>query len=504
MQPKNIGELAEWSMAAVLKTVELKGSGGSNPSLSAKKRLIFQTLFDFSLYLHTMKAREHFGGRAAVIMALAGSAIGLGNIWRFPYVVGQNGGAAFVFVYILATIFLSLPIFFAESVIGRRSRANCRGALATLAPGTKWHLFGLLSVITPLLIVSYYSVVGGWSLDYLYKAATLSFTGGSGIAGGSFGSFVSSTWEPLIAHTLFLLICIGIIFGGVRKGIGKVSKIGMPILFLLIVVIVIYAVSLPGAGKGVDYLLHPDFSKITGKTVLDAIGQSFYSLSLGMGIIITYSSYVQKEENLLVTGFGTATADLLFAMLAGMAIMPAVFAAGIAPESGPGLIFDTLPYIFSSMAQQMPVLTAIVAILFFLTVLFAAVTSAVSLLEVGVAYLSEEFKMSRIKAGILVFLFAWVLGVICSLSFGPLADIQIFGLGIFDILDKFCSNILLIIGGLLCVIFVGWKMKRADVYDEFTNGGAKKFNGKIFSSIYFVIRYLAPVAVLMVFLSSVL
>ena len=450
-----------------------------------------------------MKAREHFGGRAAVIMALAGSAIGLGNIWRFPYVVGQNGGAAFVFVYILATILLSLPIFFAESVIGRRSRANCRGALATLAPGTKWHLFGLLSVITPMLIVSYYSVVGGWSLDYLYKAVTLSFTSGSGGTEG-FGSFVSSTWEPLIAHTLFLLISIGIIFGGVRKGIGKVSKIGMPILFVLVVAIVIYAVSLPGAGKGVEYLLHPDFSKITGKTVLDAIGQSFYSLSLGMGIIITYSSYVQKEENLLATGFGTATADLLFAMLAGMAIMPAVFASGIAPESGPGLIFDTLPFIFSSMALKMPVLTSIVAILFFLTVLFAAVTSAVSLLEVGVAYLSEEFKMSRRKAGILVFIFTWILGVICSLSFGPLADVQIFGLGLFDLLDKFCSNILLIIGGLLCVIFVGWKMKRADVYDEFTNGGTKRLNARVFNAIYFVIRYLAPIAVLMVFFSSVL
>lgn len=436
-------------------------------------------------------------------MALAGSAIGLGNIWRFPYVVGQNGGAAFVFVYILATILLSLPIFFAESVIGRRSRANCRGALATLAPGTKWHLFGLLSVITPMLIVSYYSVVGGWSLDYLYKAVTLSFTSGSGGTEG-FGSFVSSTWEPLIAHTLFLLISIGIIFGGVRKGIGKVSKIGMPILFVLVVAIVIYAVSLPGAGKGVEYLLHPDFSKITGKTVLDAIGQSFYSLSLGMGIIITYSSYVQKEENLLATGFGTATADLLFAMLAGMAIMPAVFASGIAPESGPGLIFDTLPFIFSSMALKMPVLTSIVAILFFLTVLFAAVTSAVSLLEVGVAYLSEEFKMSRRKAGVLVFIFAWILGVICSLSFGPLADVQIFGLGLFDLLDKFCSNILLIIGGLLCVIFVGWKMKRADVYDEFTNGGTKRLNARVFNAIYFVIRYLAPIAVLMVFFSSVL
>ena len=437
-----------------------------------------------------MNKRENFGGRAAVIMALAGSAIGLGNIWRFPYIVGQNGGAAFVFIYIIATIVLSLPIFLAESVIGRRSRANCRGALAALAPGTKWHLFGLLCVITPMLIVSYYSVVGGWSLDYLYKAVTLSLTTD---AGGSFSSFAASVWEPVAAHTLFLLICIGIIFGGVRKGIGKVSQIGMPILFVLIVVIVIYSLSLPGSGKGLAYLLQPDFSRITAKTVLDAIGQSFYSLSLGMGIIITYSSYVQKSENLVVTGFGTATADLLFAMLAGMAIMPAVFAAGIAPASGPGLIFDTLPYIFTSMGQHMPVLSAAAAILFFLTVLFAAVTSAVSLLEVGVAYLSEEFRMSRLKAGVLVFLFVWVVGILCSLYSG-----------VFDTLDKFCSNVLLIVGGLLCVIFVGWKMKRADVWDELTNGGSKRFNTRIFGPVYFIIRYLAPIAVLLVFLSTVL
>ena len=401
-------------------------------------------------------------------------------------------------VYILASIFLSLPIFFAESVIGRRSRANCRGAMTVLAPGSKWHFFGLLCVLTPLLIVSYYSVVGGWSLNYLSKAATLS------LGEGSFGSFVSSTWGPLIAHSVFLLMCIAIIFGGVRKGIGKVSKIGMPILFLMIVVIAAYSLSLPGSGKGVTYLLSPDFSKISAKMVLEAIGQSFYSLSLGMGIIITYSSYVQKSENLLVTGAGTAISDMLFAMLAGMAIMPAVFASGIAPGSGPGLIFDTLPYIFNSMEQHAPITTTIVAVLFFLTVLFAAVTSAVSLLEVGVAYLSEEFKISRIKSGIIVFAFVWVLGILCSLGFGPLAEVKLFGYGIFDLLDKFCSNILLIAGGILCVFFVGWKMKRADVYDEFTNSGTKRFNVFIFKSLYFIIRYIAPVAMILVFLSNII
>lgn len=446
--------------------------------------------------------KESFGGRAAAIMALAGSAIGLGNIWRFPYVAGQHGGAAFIFVYILASIILSLPIFFAESIIGRRSGANCRGALARLAPGTKWHIFGLLSVFIPTLIVSYYSVVGGWSLDYLFKAMTLSFTTGDGAP--SFGSFVSSASEPILAHSVFLLLSVIILLGGVRKGIGMVSKYGIPLLFLIIVAITIYSLTLPGAEKGVAYLLAPDFSKITAHTCLEAVGQSFYSLSLGMGIIVTYSSYVNKSENLLVVGGCTAISDVLFAMLAGLAIMPAVFSAGIEPGSGAGLIFDTLPYIFHSMSQSLPILTPIVAILFFLTVLFAAITSAVSLLEVGVAYLSQEFSMHRRNAVAIVALFVWVLGILCSLSFGPLSGFTIFGLSIFDVMDKFCSNILLIIGGLLFVVFVGWQMKKPEVWDEFTNGGTKKLNVAIFGVVYFIIRYLAPVTVLLVFLSNIL
>lgn len=447
--------------------------------------------------------RDSFGGRWAVIMALAGSAIGLGNIWRFPYVAGQNGGGAFILVYIIATIILSLPIFFAESIIGRRSGANCRGAMKKLASGTRWHLFGLLSVITPILIVSYYSVVGGWSLDYLFKALTLSFTT-AGDYVPSFGVFASSTREPLLAHTAFLLLCVLILVGGIRKGIGRVSKFGMPILFLTIVAIAIYSLTLPGAGAGAGYLLKPDFSKISAHTCLEAIGQSFYSLSLGMGIVITYSSYVKKEENLLMVGAGTAVSDLFFAMLSGLAIMPAVFAAGIAPGSGPGLIFDTLPYIFSSMSESLPLVTPIVAVLFFLTVLFAAVTSAVSLLEVGVAYLSEEFHMRRRKAITIVALFVWIAGGLCSMSLGQLSGIKIFGLNIFDALDKFCSNILLIAGGLLCVIFVGWKMKREDVRDEFTNGGQKKLNSRVFGAVYFVIRYLAPLTVLAIFASNII
>ena len=446
--------------------------------------------------------RDSFSGRATAIMALAGSAIGLGNIWRFPYVVGQNGGAAFIFVYILATLLLSLPIFFAEAIIGRRSGANCRGAMAKLAPGTHWHFFGLFCVLTPLLIVSYYSVVGGWSLDYLFKAMTLSFTSGGDIP--SFGDFVSSASEPLLAHSVFLLLCVVILLGGVKKGIGRVSKFGMPLLFLMVLAIAVFSLTLPGASEGAKYLLYPDFSKITARTCLEAVGQSFYSLSLGMGIIITYSSYIKKSENLMTVGVGTAFSDLLFAMLAGLSVMPAVFAAGIAPGSGPGLIFDTLPYIFSSMSASIPILTSVVAVLFFLTVLFAAITSAVSLMEVGVAFLSEEFSMKRHKAVILIALFVWSLGALCSLSLGPLSDVNIFGLSLFDALDKLCSNVLLIIGGLVAVLFVGWKMRKEDVFDEFTGGGRLRAGRRVFGAVYFVVKYLAPITVVMVFVSNII
>ena len=265
-----------------------------------------------------MAARENFGSRAAVIMAMAGSAIGLGNIWRFPYLAGENGGAAFIIIYIVFTLILSLPIFLAESVLGRRSGTNSRAAISSLIPGRAGRWLGMLTVITPLWIVSYYSVVGGWSLDYLSQALRLSFihTPPEQLT-GFFEAFIGRTWVPLLCHLGFLLVTVVIVALGVKGGIEKFSKICIPVLFLLIVLITVYSLSLPGASKGVEYLVKPDFSKVTGHTFLDALGQSFYSLSLGMGIIITYSSYVSKKENLMVAGLGTSVCDLLFAYLAG-------------------------------------------------------------------------------------------------------------------------------------------------------------------------------------------
>lgn len=452
-----------------------------------------------------MKERENFGSRMAVIMALAGSAIGLGNIWRFPYLVGQNGGAAFVIIYIVATLVISLPIFFAEFVVGRRSGANCRGAFLTLAPDSKWPWLGFLMVFTPMWIVSYYSVVGGWSLEYLLQAVRLDFIHTDpDTMSGSFEHFISRAKAPLACHLAFLAITVTIVALGVKSGIEKFSKICLPVLFALVVIIAVYSVTLPGAQKGVAYLFKPDFSKVTVHTCLDAVGQSFYSLSLGMGIVITYSSYVSKQENVLVSGVGTAVSDLLFALLAGVAIMPAVFAAGIEPASGPGLIFDTLPYIFAQMGLQMPWISSVVAILFFVTILFAALTSSVSLIEVGVAYLTEERGFKRGWACAFLFVLTGAVGGVCSLSFGPLAGTKVFGLGLFDFADTFASNVLLTLGGLLVVLFVGWKMSRADVFDEFTNGGTKVRNVRLFNYFWFLIRYVAPIGVAVLFLSNVL
>ena len=452
-----------------------------------------------------MKQRENFGSRMAVIMAFAGSAIGLGNIWRFPYLVGQDGGAAFVVIYVLATLFISLPIFFAESVVGRRTGANCRGAFIELGKGTAWPYLGFLMVFTPLWIVSYYSVVGGWSLEYLIQAVRLDFIHTAPDAmSGSFERFISRTWAPLGFHLAFLAVTVAIVALGVKSGIEKFSKICLPVLFALVVLIAVYSLTLPGAQKGLAYLFKPDFSKVTIGTCLDALGQSFYSLSLGMGIIITYSSYVSKKENLMASGVGTAVSDMLFAILAGVAIMPAVFAAGIEPGSGPGLIFDTLPYIFAQMGLQMPWISSLAAILFFLTILFAALTSSISLIEVGVAYLTEERGFKRGWACVFLFVVTGALGGLCSLSFGPLADVKVFGMGFFDLFDTVASNVLLTVGGLLVVLFVGWKMPKAEVFDELTNGGTKRRNVRLFNFFYFLIRYVAPVGVAILILSNLL
>lgn len=441
-----------------------------------------------------MAQRETFGNRFAIIMAMAGSAVGLGNIWRFPYIVGEGGGAAFIIVYLVSTLLLSLPVFLSENIIGRSAKAGNFGALEKLAPGTRWKWLGFLTVLTPLIIVSYYSVVGGWSFEYLLKACTLSF-GADDIdsISGMFSEFTSSTWGPLACHTVFLAATCLIVLGGVKKGIEKFASITMPMLLVLIIMIMIYSLTLPGASAGIEYMIKPDFSKLDGRAIASAMGQSFFSLSLGTGSILTYASYVKKEENILASGLGTAGFDLLFAMVAGFAVMPAVFAAGIQPEAGPGLVFETLPYIFASLGAEVPWLSAIISILFFLTIFVAALTSSISMIEVGTAFLTEQKGLSRKTAIALLFCGTWVLGIVCALS-----------TGLFDFCDKLSSNYLMAFGGLLFTIFTGWKMSRSRVWEEFTSDGLHSFNSKLFSLVYFLIKWVAPLGIIVIFITNLI
>ena len=446
-------------------------------------------------------SRDSFGSRFGALVAMAGSAVGLGNLWRFPYLVGENGGAAFILVYILLSFMICLPIFVSEFVLGRRSQKNAFAAFRDLSGGSAWKWVGFMAIIVPLIVLSYYSVIGGWSIEYLLKYVTFSFTAGETQSAMStmFGDFVSSTWGPIACLTAFLLATTVIVMVGIKDGIEKFSKIMMPLLFFIVLAIAVYSLTLPGAGKGVDYLFNPDFSKIDGKSIAAALGQAFFSLSLGFGTILTYASYVDKKENIMFQSTATAVSDLLFALIAGVAIMPAVFAFGIDPQSGPGLVFETLPYVFSQMPAG-----GFIAILFFLALLVAALTSSISMLEVAVAFLVEEKKFSRLAACAVLFTLCMVVAVLCSLSFGTLADVKLSGRTIFDFFDNLSSNILMTLGSLLTVIFVGWRMKKTDIYDEFTNGGTLSTNAKIFGVLWFLIRYICPVGVAVVFLMGVL
>ena len=444
-----------------------------------------------------MEKRDSFASSFGVLVAMAGSAVGLGNLWRFPYLVGTNGGAAFIIIYLAIVFVLALPIMYAEFVVGRRAQSNVFGAFKKLAPGSKWGIIGVLAIVCCILIVSFYSVVGGWTLDYLVKSVTGEFSAVSTGFDAMFEQSVTSNLRPLFYMLLFVGISAAVLLAGVKDGIEKYSKVLMPLLFLMVVVIAIRSVTLPGAAGGVDFLFKPDFSKVTANTFLDALGQAFFSLSVGFGIIFTYASYVNKNENVVKMSIQTSIADTLFAILAGVAIMPAVFSFGISPGQGPGLVFVTLPYVFA----QLP-LGSVMAAIFFFVLFVAAMTSAISLLEVAVAYVIEEFKISRKASVLLVVGIVLFLGVFCSLSQGVLGDVKIFGNNIFDLFDKTTANILIPVGALLIVLFAGWRMKREDFIDEITSGGKHKFNPLYLKVVIFSVRYLAPVVIAVIMLRT--
>ena len=449
----------------------------------------------------TKKERGNFGSKLGVILASAGSAVGLGNIWRFPYETGNHGGAAFILIYLGCILLLGLPIMIAEFLIGRHSQANTARAYQILAPGTQWRWVGRMGVLAGFLILGYYSVVAGWTLEYIFEAVSNSFAGKTPAEFiSSFQSFSSNPWRPALWLTLFLLATHFIIVKGVEKGIEKSSKIMMPTLFIIILILVGCSVTLPGAGKGIEFLLKPDFSKLDGNVFLGAMGQAFFSLSLGMGCLCTYASYFSKNTNLTRTAFSVGIIDTFVAVLAGFIIFPAAFSVGIQPDAGPSLIFITLPNVFQQAFSGIPILAYIFSVMFYVLLALAALTSTISLHEVVTAYLHEEFNFTRGKAARLVTTGCILLGILCSLSLGVTKEFTIFGLGMFDLFDFVTAKLMLPLGGLLISIFTGWYLDKKLVWSEITNNGTLKV--PTYKLIIFILKYVAPIAISVIFINE--
>ena len=442
--------------------------------------------------------RASFGSKIGAILAAAGSAVGLGNIWRFPYETGSHGGAAFILIYLACVFLLGLPIMIAEFTVGRRAKASSGRAFGLLAPGTPWKWIGTLGVLAGLLILGYYSVVAGWTLEYVLVSLTNGFSGqGPEDFVASFQTFSQHPFRPFVWMLVFLLLTHYIVVKGVKDGIEKSSKIMMPVLFILIVVLAACSVSLPNAQAGLEFLLKPDFSKVDASVFLGAMGQAFFSLSLGMGCLATYASYFSSETNLGKTALSVGVIDTLIAILAGLIIFPAAFSVGIQPDAGPSLIFITLPNVFQQAFGGVPFLSVVFSLMFYVLLALAALTSTISMHEVVTAYLNERFGWSRSRAAVCVTSFCIVTGTLSSLSLG-IWKTTFFGLSFFDLLDFVTAKLMLPLGGILVSLFVGWYLKRSVSYDELTNYGLQK--APYYPVYLFVLRYVAPVAISLIFI----
>ncbi len=449
----------------------------------------------------TNQDRVNFGSKIGAILAAAGSAVGLGNIWRFPYETGNHGGAAFILIYLLCIVLLGLPIMIAEFSIGRHSRANTAGAYNVLAPGTPWRGVGYMGVLAGFLILSYYSVVAGWTLEYTWQAISNGFAGMNAEGYTQFfTNFSANPWRSVLWMVVFMVMTHMVILMGVKKGIEKSAKIMMPMLFILIIVLVVCSVTLPGADKGLAFLLKPDFSKVNADVFLGAMGQAFFSLSLGLGCLSTYASYFGKDTNLSKTALSVGVIDTMVAIMAGLIIFPAAFSVGVSPDAGPSLLFITLPNVFQMAFGDVPFLAYIFSVMFYVLLALAAFTSTISMHEVVTAFVHEDWKFSRKKAAWYVTIFCILLGVLSALSFGVLADMKIFGLTFFDFLDTLTSKVMLPLGGMLISIFTGWYLDRRIVWDELTNEGSLKV--PFFKVYIFIMKYLAPVAIGLIFLNE--
>ena len=444
--------------------------------------------------------RGNFGSRLGVILASAGSAVGLGNIWRFPTEVGRNGGAAFILVYLCCVFLLALPVMISEFIVGRSSRSNTVGAYRTLAPGKPWVVAGFMGVLGGILVLSFYSVVAGWTLHYTIQSFGLKLMGNQDF-GEVFNTFVTNPWKPLVYQFVFLLLTHFVVARGVESGIERFSKVMMPVLLVIILLLSCFSLTLPGARDGLAFLLKPDFSKVTTKVVLSAMGQAFFSLSVGIGCLATYASYFKRETRLVNSALSVCAIDCMVAILSGFIIFPAAFSvAGVQVDSGPGLVYITLPHVFNMVFENIPFIGYLFSGLFYILLLLAALTSTISMHEIATAFFRENYKISRRVSATVVTLICLLLGTACCLSFGPWSEVKIWGMGFFDLFDFLTAKFMMPLGGILITMFVEWYLDRKLVVDELTNGGTLKVRGLGF--LLFLVRWVAPIGVGIVFLNE--
>ena len=444
-----------------------------------------------------MESRGNFGSRIGVILATAGSAIGLGNIWRFPFTTGQNGGAAFILVYFVCVLLLGIPGMVSEFIVGRRAQTNAARAYGSLGR-KEWRFVGYLGILTSTIILGFYAVVAGWCLQYLFAAIAGQLTGDAAYVLNYFKTFSSDPVKPCLWAVAFILITHLVVAMGVDKGIERVSKLLMPLLLLILMILVIASCMLPGAEAGIEFLLKPDFSKVTGDVFLDALGQAFFSLSLGTACLCTYASYFKPDTNLLKSSVQIALLDSGIAILAGLMIFPAAFSVGIQPDSGPSLIFITLPNVFNQAFAAFPGNGYVISCLFYALLVFAALTSTISMHEIGTAFFHEELRLPRNHATWILTVVCSVIAVFCSLSVGANTNIGLFGMSLMDFCDFLTAKLMLPMGAFLTSIIMGWLVNQQMVKDEFTNNGS--IQESFFTVYMFAIRYIVPFCIVMVFL----
>ena len=442
--------------------------------------------------------RGSFGSKLGIVLATAGSAVGLGNVWRFPYMTGENGGAAFILIYMACILLLGIPGMLSEFIVGRHAQANAARAYDTLSGGKPWKLVGYLGILTSTIILGFYAVVAGWCLQYLFASVAGQVNGDAEYVKNYFVTFSSDPLKPVLWGVGFVLITHLVVVRGVRSGIERASKLLMPVLLVLLVIIVIASCMLPGAMAGVEFLLMPDFSKLSSKVLLEALGQAFFSLSLGTACLCTYASYFSRETNLFHAAGQIALLDTLIAILAGLMIFPAAASVGVSPDSGPSLIFITLPNVFQQAFSSMPAVGYVISVMFYALLVFAALTSTISMHEIGTAFFTEELHLPRRKAAWVLTAVASVICLFCALSVGAYPDLQLMGVQLMDFCDQLTANFMLPLGGMLTCLFVGWYIPRQVVHDEFTNNGTLR--STFFSLYLFAVRYVCPICIALVFL----